>query len=884
MGYPRLPSCLQVAALIALAACNPPPSGEDVTAAQEGLVSPLIDLGDHATGPSNDQPPGVGVAYGGGVYLVVWGTGAGKYQAVRLSATGDLLDATPINLGAVDGTMIAFDGTNFRVFGGTTFGGLSTVRISPAGNLLDSPPKVFDAGYSNFKYFQAACLSSTCVLVGWQALDSAGSDELVLARVGPNGEEVDPSPVPIAGTNTGPSEVGTDWNIIATSTGYLVTWVDPTANLWTLALDSTGTATGAARRTYATPDPSNEYLQPLAFNGTEVLFVEQAVGVGAPSTCYGGRLDQSGAALDSALHTYPDSTPCTAIASNRSTFLTTARDMTGVSALEIGNDGAPAGSIMTSAGSNIQLFTKTPVLLASDGSHYLQISLPVHGIQRTLLDTHGTVVAAPTDIELTPVTVSAPAVASNGDSFLTIWSDSRLGGNNGVYGTVVARDGTVVAKGLPISQSGQFYPNVGPPALAWNGSKYLAAWARHPGLGLTLISSDARSTTDLMTNATAYYGPAVASNGSGYLVVWTDVRNLVSDIYMTRVDGAGTVLDGDGVKIATASSVLNEGTLPRVASSGRGYSLVWPHRIDNSHLEAELAVISDTGSMLLSPTSISVNQSDVDGTDIACGPQSCLAVWTSGQRVFLRSLAPSGSPLTDPSPLSGAAGSPRVAWNGTEFVVTSLDGGIYNARFVKSDGSLSAGPVAIFGRGDAGSSSTPTSYALGSNGAGIAFAAENPAPANTLFGAWFTDDGAPPPEGGVGLGGDARGNGNGGTDGTSAASTAGSTTTSGGTAGNSTNGTAGSGSAGTTGAATSSGATAGNGSGSGGSSGNTGSSGTSSDDAGANNATAGAAPASDSSGCGCVMAQRSGSPWLASLAAIAAALGVRRRRQRAPRC
>lgn len=68
--------------------------------------------------------------------------------------------------------------------------------------------------------------------------------------------------------------------------------------------------------------------------------------------------------------------------------------------------------------------------------------------------------------------------------------------------------------------------------------------------------------------------PAVACDGSGYLVVWQDQRSSGSDsdIYGARVDANGTVLDPDGFIIS--ASIKNEIT-PDVAWSGSEYLVVW---------------------------------------------------------------------------------------------------------------------------------------------------------------------------------------------------------------------------------------------------------------------------------------------------------------------
>ncbi|HWI58907.1 MAG TPA: immunoglobulin domain-containing protein, partial [Bacillota bacterium] len=67
--------------------------------------------------------------------------------------------------------------------------------------------------------------------------------------------------------------------------------------------------------------------------------------------------------------------------------------------------------------------------------------------------------------------------------------------------------------------------------------------------------------------------PAVASNGSLYLVVWADARGTNGwDIYATRVTPQGRVLDPDGIPICTLPQMQGD---PAVASDGRDFLVAW---------------------------------------------------------------------------------------------------------------------------------------------------------------------------------------------------------------------------------------------------------------------------------------------------------------------
>src|SRR5262249_30789328 len=74
-------------------------------------------------------------------------------------------------------------------------------------------------------------------------------------------------------------------------------------------------------------------------------------------------------------------------------------------------------------------------------------------------------------------------------------------------------------------------------------------------------------------------GAAIASNGDEYLVTWADTRNLWKsfynmDIYGTRVSADGSILDPQGIGIATARY---EQFRPCVASNGVDFFVAWAH-------------------------------------------------------------------------------------------------------------------------------------------------------------------------------------------------------------------------------------------------------------------------------------------------------------------
>ena len=69
--------------------------------------------------------------------------------------------------------------------------------------------------------------------------------------------------------------------------------------------------------------------------------------------------------------------------------------------------------------------------------------------------------------------------------------------------------------------------------------------------------------------------PAVASNGTEFLLAWRDVRSDVSHIYGARLDAAGSVKEPDGIPICLAPGGRG---LPSVTASGTEFMVVWMDR------------------------------------------------------------------------------------------------------------------------------------------------------------------------------------------------------------------------------------------------------------------------------------------------------------------
>jgi Synergist-CTERM protein sorting domain-containing protein len=165
-------------------------------------------------------------------------------------------------------------------------------------------------------------------------------------------------------------------------------------------------------------------------------------------------------------------------------------------------------------------------------------------------------------IALSPGNGTHPRVAWDGSAYVVVWDEGRLAGAR------VRVDGTVSAlEGLSGLQ-GDFAD------IACGTGSCLVAWSAYPGVrGARLTDAgEVQALADPITGGDAEF-PAVAHGGDGYLVVWSDARSgWAKDIYGARVSDAGVVQDPDGIPISTAADVQD---FPAVASDGTDFLVAW---------------------------------------------------------------------------------------------------------------------------------------------------------------------------------------------------------------------------------------------------------------------------------------------------------------------
>lgn len=173
--------------------------------------------------------------------------------------------------------------------------------------------------------------------------------------------------------------------------------------------------------------------------------------------------------------------------------------------------------------------------------------------------------------------------------------------------------------------------------------------------------------------------PAIAGNGSDYLVVWEDNRSQSltgKDIYAARVTATGEILDPEGIVICRA---VNDQADPAVAANDRGYLVAWSdHRTPGTPGKIYAARISPEGKVL-DPEGFPVHAStgSQNTPSVATNRDSFLVAWQCVEpplaTIQAILLDPDGIPITSDPMVFGTdqvePGHPAAAGDGYDYLV-----------------------------------------------------------------------------------------------------------------------------------------------------------------------------------------------------------------------
>jgi len=211
--------------------------------------------------------------------------------------------------------------------------------------------------------------------------------------------------------------------------------------------------------------------------------------------------------------------------------------------------------------------------------------------------------------------------------YLAVWDDDRAGDGFDVYAARLLPDGTLLDS-APVAVGNDRTDDMAP-AVAFDGTNFLVVWFSGPYGEQAVLGARVSPAGVLLDSggfvisneAEDQVLPDVDFNGTDYFVAWADARNgAYTRIFGSRVTPSAQVLDPGGFEVNPGSY-----TAPSVASNGDRWLVVWQ---DNSQAIVGGARIAANGTVL-DPAGITIGS----GADIRTFPdvtwdgQDWFAVW-----------------------------------------------------------------------------------------------------------------------------------------------------------------------------------------------------------------------------------------------------------------
>ena len=584
------------------------------------------------------------IAYNGTDYVIGWtdrrnSPVAAEVYASRVSSTGVVLDRYGILLdsglstGSPDVGVAAAPTQTLVTW--LKSGQVLAKRIDNAGMVLDGTALVVSSAMASGVTDVTAASNGTNFLVAWRdgRNIATNSNDIYGRRVSTAGALLDAADIAIASTTD--AELAPA--IASNGSDYLVTWL--TSNVGT-GLDIEGSRVTAAGVVSDSPAlaiavaPGIQRDQKVASDGTDYMVAWQdsreGGAPGSQDSIYAGRVVAATGAL-------PDGTGLVvtnaggpqidpAIGYNGTDYLVAWKDPNGaiydVQATRMTSAGARLdgnGFLVNADGDNDAVVVADGATSALVVSHLDQGAFGRRVMGNTIVDERSRPLTAGSNEQ------AWPDMAFDGTNYLVVWVDqrNRHASGNDIYGARVNADGSVV-----LDPTG-FLINTTPKTLdsgdhdnqvrvASNGSNFLVTWYDD---SYQKVLSRRVSTAGALLDVTAIYaglningtqseeGPRVASDGTDYLLAWTDYRTGGNngDIYFNRISSAGAVLDGTGVALAATTNYEAVGEI----AYGMDYVLGW-----GEGSRAAAARVSSAGA-ILDPGGVTIDsamgfKSDVD--------------------------------------------------------------------------------------------------------------------------------------------------------------------------------------------------------------------------------------------------------------------------------
>lgn len=212
-------------------------------------------------------------------------------------------------------------------------------------------------------------------------------------------------------------------------------------------------------------------------------------------------------------------------------------------------------------------------------------------------------------------------------------------------------------------------------------------------LTVPLVSSEIGTDPPILGQSSAsQFNPSVASNGSGYLVVWDDSRD-GGGVWASRFDVNGGLLDPTGIVLEDGTSFAH----PEVAFDGASYVVLWTQTVPPKGVYA--ARVKPDGSVLDAlPITISLSG---DAEEITRGDGCSLAIWSDWTgniaNIYARRIGQDGKPMGGSAThVTTNAAYPDTAFDGSTYLVVWRDSSaIRAARLTSTAVLLDATPILV---------------------------------------------------------------------------------------------------------------------------------------------------------------------------------------------
>jgi hypothetical protein len=230
----------------------------------------------------------------------------------------------------------------------------------------------------------------------------------------------------------------------------------------------------------------------------------------------------------------------------------------------------------------------------------------------------------------------APAAGFDGANFIVVWQDERSG-NPDIYAARVNPSGVVVdTMSIPIATTSCIE---GEPAIATGAVNSMLAWHRGHShdydIYATRIDQAGRildpGGIPISTAQSEQINPRLTYGLSSYLVVWQDLRYVYYDVFATRLTDDGVVLDRDGIMVTHA---LHHQNHPDVAFRSL-FAVVWQDKRSQVETDVWAARLRETGEIVDSTIVSSQISNQITPVITSVSPSGLLCLysgWTDSLR------------------------------------------------------------------------------------------------------------------------------------------------------------------------------------------------------------------------------------------------------------